>query len=439
MQLIVYTEQSSSRLEYIFSTLLRAIGISDFIVTTDQSSYTEHKGARLNYSSLSIYEGEVQIAPVNLLFEKDIKPQHIRFFLWKDLPAFFKTNGTDVPFDLFAASFYLLTRYEEYLPYSQDVYGRYAHENSIAFKNNFLQIPLVNLWLKEFVQILQRYFPTLSLQPSAFSFLPTYDIDIAWSYLNKGWQRNAGGFIRSIVNGQWSMIKERINVLSGKRPDPFDSYNWLNMLHAQTDLHPLYFFLVARQNKGYDKNILPSKAYYQHLIRKVAAKYKIGIHPSWQSGDDSSLITQEVTTLNTITGNSVNKSRQHYIRMKLPGTYCDLIAAGITEEYSMGYGSINGFRASYCLPYNCYNLEKEVMTPLIIYPFCYMDANSFYEQKYSLTQACKELEHYYEVTKNVNGLLITIWHNHFLGTDKMFTGWKEMYEDFINKHFLKSS
>jgi hypothetical protein len=96
----------------------------------------------------------------------------------------------------------------------------------------------------------------------------------------------------------------------------------------------------------------------------------------------------------------------------------------------MGYGSINGFRASYCLPYNWYDLKAETTTTLTIYPFCFMEANSYFEQKYTLEQSKEELEHYYKIVKQVNGLLITIFHNHTLGNKRDFKGWMEMYEEF---------
>jgi hypothetical protein len=127
----------------------------------------------------------------------------------------------------------------------------------------------------------------------------------------------------------------------------------------------------------------------------------------------------------------VNKSRQHYIRFNLPEGYQRLITAGITDDYSMGYGSINGFRASVASSFYWYDLEKEVQTALRIHPFCFMDANALYEQRQDTVTSLNELQHYHAVCKSVNGTLITIWHNNFLGTAKEFTGWKEMYEQFI--------
>jgi hypothetical protein len=429
--LLVYTQNLSPRVDYIFSTLLHALGVSNYNLTDDKTFFIKFEQEKFNYSLQRITQDEFWIQPVALLFEKEIKEQTIDFFEWNKTKAFFRIFESDFPFDIFAASFYLITRYEEYLPHQLDFYGRYAHENSIAFKENFLKLPLVNIWLQHFATEIIKKFPSLHLMPPAFRFLPTYDIDIAWSYLHKGWLRNVGGLMRSMMEGEWAAASERINVLFGNQEDPFDSYLYLDELHEGHKLNAIYFFLAASKNKDYDKNILPRKKALQKLIRQTASKYRVGIHPSWQSGDNPELLKPEIEILEKIIGSKVTQSRQHYVRMTLPHTYRQLIAAGITEDYSMGYGSINGFRASYCLPYKWYDLQKEEITNLTIFPFCYMDANSFFEQHYASEEALAEMKHYYTTVKEVNGLLITIWHNNFLGTDRMFKGWRDIYRTMI--------
>ena len=89
------------------------------------------------------------------------------------IQAFFKSEG-DYPFDIFSAVFYLLSRYEEYLPHKKDMYGRYAHENSLAFKEGFLNLPLINIWLEDFKNVLKKKFPSLiihNLHHSTFNLL----------------------------------------------------------------------------------------------------------------------------------------------------------------------------------------------------------------------------------------------------------------------------
>lgn len=376
----------------------------------------------INYSDTTI-DGSFHLPNHALLFEQDIHQQDTACFISDGCPAFFKTGG-DFPFDVLAASFFLISRYEEYLPHEKDEYGRYAHTASLAFKEQFLRLPLVNLWVQHFTKALKKKYPSFQPAFPSFRFLPTYDIDIAFSFRHKGWLRNAGGFLRS-------PSLNRLQVLVGSKADPFDSYDFLDELHRRNTLQPLYFFLVAERNGGYDKNILPHKEVMWKLVKRHARKYGIGLHPSWQSGDNRQLLQQEKELLGSMAEKEITRSRQHYIRLTLPVTYRQLITEGITEEHSMGYGSINGFRASVASPFYWYDLEKEETTSLRVYPFCFMDANAYYEEKLTPAKALEEMLHYLQVCREVNGTLITLWHNNFLGTDPAFAGWKEVYEQFI--------
>jgi hypothetical protein len=430
--MLIYTEKKTSRLQYITDFISNLLLHDKIQLTVDKEYFKSFIGAKINYSSYTIDNNEFRINPLPLLFETGIKPHSIDCFETGGNKAFYKTAG-DFPFDIFAASFYLLSRYEEYLPHQKDMYGRYAHENSIAFKNNFLHLPLINIWLGNFKKELHLKFRGLQFVKNEFLFIPTYDIDIAWSYNNKGFFRNTGGLLKDMFAGRWTKLTERSKVLSGKQKDPFDTYDWMDTLHESHNLKPYYFFPVAEKKSKYDKNISPYNFEYRDLIKKSSHKYKIGIHPSWQSGDDKTLTGTEKKLLGRITGETIENSRQHFIRFTLPETYRQLIRNEIKNEFSMGYGSINGFRASVASPFYWYDLEKEEITQLLVYPFCFMDANSFFEQKLTPKQALVEIKDYYNSIKSVNGTMITIWHNPFLGTDDLFAGWKEVYEEFISE------
>ncbi len=429
MTLLLYSPSHTARLQYTCNFIFKELLNIDFSLTSNVEEFKSHDGIKINYSSNIVTDNEFQISPDNLLFEENIAPQKIDCFEINSNKVFFKTDSPHFSFDIFAASFYLMTRYEEYLPHKKDMYGRYAHENSLAFKEGFLNIPLINLWVKDFVLAIQNRFPSftprwLSGHHSPFTFIPTYDVDIAYSYKHKGVARNIGGFLKS-------PSLERISVLSGIKNDPFDTYDWLNELHEKLGLKPIYFFLVATQNSLYDKNILPAKKAMWRLIKSHAEKYTIGLHPSWQSGDEKRLLKKEKEQLELMSEKVITSSRQHYIQFNLPKGYRNLLEAGFTDDYSMGYGSINGFRASVASSFNWFDLGKNEETGLRIHPFCYMEANSYYEQKLSAPSAYEELMHYYAACKQVNGTLITIWHNHMLGSDKLYKGWGEMYEQFL--------
>ncbi|CAN5711539.1 hypothetical protein BH11BAC3_BH11BAC3_23410 [soil metagenome] len=421
---LIFSTLATARLVYISNFLFDTLMGTTSSITTSHDAFNAHEGVKINYSQEE-FEGIFLTAACHkLLFETDIKPQQILPFEYMGNIAFFETADSDFPFDIFAASFYLISRYEEYFPYEEDMYGRYPHEDSVAYKLNFLQIPIINIWANYLAEIIQKKFPLFKPVTTSFSFLPTYDIDIAYSYKHKGFARNVGGAIKH-------PSFERFKVLLGLEKDPYDAYDWLDKLHEENQLEPIYFFLVAARNGVYDKNILPYKKAMKLLIKNHAEKYSVGIHPSWQSFKNGDVLMNEIGSLETISETTITASRHHYIHFKVPDTYRRLLQYNIINDYTMGYGSINGFRASVATPFYWFDIEKNETINLLVHPFCFMEANSYYEQKYTPQQAYDELSHYTDICKKVNGKLITIWHNNFLGFGKEFAQWKHIYSKFI--------
>jgi hypothetical protein len=429
--LLIYLQNISPRIDYLISFLSRFYncGINH---TGNVNEYIDYNGIKINYSLQPLIENEVWIKPNGFLLENTVYKFEIICKNHKEGFMVLFPSDDDFGFDIFSAIFYLITRYEEYLPHKKDMYGRYAHENSIAFKNNFLHLPLVNIWLAHLKKIIEIKTGKCIPEPK-FKFLPTYDIDIAWSYKNKGVLRNAGGFFKSLYRLKFKEVQERVSVLSGKKNDPHDTYKWMEQLHKQYGLKPIYFFHAGLKKSIYDKNISPNKLQMQQLIKTISVKNQVGLHPSWISGDEEDALLNEKKLLEKIIDKKIDFSRQHYIRLTLPETYRRLISAGIKEDYSMGYGSINGFRASIASSFYWYDLEKEEQTKLMLHPFCFMDANSFYEQKQNTEQTLAELTHYLDEVKKVKGTLITIWHHNFFGTDAVFSGWANVYKNFLSK------
>jgi hypothetical protein len=437
--MLLFSPHITSRLSYIVDFVSGELFDEPIQITTDIKAFAAATGPRINYSEQNIANCfSIRPAPsapegaTSLLFESGVRAIEIECFPFRDKRAFFATEG-DFPFDLFSAAFYLLTRYEEYLPHDKDEYGRYAHTNSLAWREGFLDQPLVNGWLQEFKTALSLYYPRLAFRYPVFKFIPTYDIDSAYAYLHKGWRRNVGGALKALTAGRWRHLKERIRVLRGQGQDPFDVYEWLDSLHLYCRMRPYYFILAAARRKGVDRNTSIREEGLQELVRYHAVGSRLGVHPSWQSGDREVLLKEEIGWMEKISGQQIIRSRQHYIRFTLPVSYRLLLQYGIGQDFSMGYGSINGFRASVASSFYWYDLEKEEKTGLRLFPFCFMDANAYYEQHYTAARAMTELMHYYHQIRKVNGLMVTIWHNSILGRDPEFAGWKEVYETFLRE------
>lgn len=433
--LLIYTSNITPRISYIVDFISRELFDVPVTLTSIRSDFENvaaGETCRLNYSDENFNTDCFIIRPVPLLFETTITVQYPEVMSFGNSKALYPVAG-DFDFDIFAASFYLLSRYEEYLPHTKDEYGRYAHLNSIAFRENFLQLPVINIWLDAFRLSLQKKFPLIVFRRCQFQCNITYDVDIAYSYRYKGFLRTVAGFLRSLVKGDITGMEDRWLVLRGKKQDPFDCFEWLDALHLYCRLKPYYFFLVAKKQVGYDRNISTDVKPFRDLIEYYSSKYEVGLHPSWQSGDNPQLLREELEWLEVVADKPVKASRQHYIRFNTPDTFRLLINAGITDDFSMGYGTINGFRASVCSAYYWYDLGREEATKLVMHPYCFMDANSFFEQKQNPEQTYKELIQYYELVKKLNGTITLIWHNHMIGSVPEFKGWPEMFELFMRE------
>lgn len=431
---LIYVNKTSSRLQYIAAFLFKELLKVPYAITTHADSFEKFDEVKINYSAEKIPGDELRIPNTGLLYEDDIHKQEITLFEVDGYKAFFKSpeaGSNDYPFDIFSAAFYLVTRYEEYLPHEKDKYGRYHHTNSLAYKENFLHLPLINFWVLQLAEVLKKQNKKMDPEPDEFEFRPTYDVDIAYSYLHKGGYRNSGGFARSLFTFKIGEVMERIQVLAGNRKDPFDNFEWLDQLHATYKLDPAYFFLVAKKNGPYDRNIDPENEGMRTLIKAAAEKYSVGLHPSWQSGDDADILKDEKETLESTSERKINKSRQHYIRFSLPVNYRTLMDIGITDEYSMGYPGSNGFRASVADSFFWFDLEKNEQSTLRLHPFCYMDSTSIFNERLSPDDAFDQMLHYYNTCKQVKGIFISILHNHLLGPDRK--EWREVYEKFLKE------
>lgn len=429
--LLFYTPQLTNRLRYIAETLLHDILGLELRFCNNADEYRTANAAKINYSSQPMASHEFRIQPVQLLFEKDVKPQTVPVQQGEHYLTLYPVESGDSTFDVLAAAFYLISRYEEYLPHTKDAYGRFSHTGSIAFRHHFLRQPLVNIWALHLQEQLQAKFPALTFPSKTFKLTVSYDIDMAYSYRYKGFWRNLAGFSRSVLGLSFGDISERARVLWGQSPDPFDVYDWLECVHHAFHIQPYYFFLLAAKRSRYDKNIHPAHSAMRQLLKRLSAHGRVGIHPSWQSGDQPALLKEEIQCLQLRLQQNITHSRQHYIRFSLPDTYRLLLQEGITEEFSMGYGTINGFRASVAHSFNWYDLVNDHATALRIHPFCFMDANSFYEQHYTATQAAEELRFYSQQVQALKGEMICVCHNHLLGSGALFKGWNTAYENFL--------
>ncbi len=427
-QLTIYSEHHEApRLQYSLEVLFGGVLACAFKLTGDSGVYLAAEGPRINYSRRRLCQEELFIPAGPLLRDSSIDSGRLpkAVSVVSGLPAFFfmEVPDADLPFDLFALVFFLVSRYEEYLPFSADVHGRFPAAAGSAYRYGFLERPLVDEWGRQLSKLIKSRFPDWECPPKAYDFQPTYDIDIAWAYRHRNLLRTLLALVRNFPKD----TGQRLSVLLGKQKDPYlDAIHWLEDLHAQQPADPVFFFLLAAYGR-FDRGIHYRRRALQLLIRDLAGRYRTGIHPSYRCSKDYRLLSVEIRRLATLLQEPVIRSRQHYLRLRFPDTFRALLQHGIKTDFTMGFADAIGFRASIARPFPWYDLRKEKTTALRIWPFQLMDVTLKNYLQLSPAEAIAAALPLIMRTQRAGGIFTTLWHNSSLAEEREWAGWREVY------------
>ena len=371
--------------------------------------------------------GSLKISPASILFEKGIRIQEVRVTEWQSLPVFFQNgDDSDLPFDIFAASFYLVTRYEEYLKFEPDKHGRFCAGQSLAFKNGFLGLPVINLWAKELAKLLVRKYQKLSFKANEFKALTTIDIDEPFAFRGRTLIGNISGFLQDIATGKGNAEK-RLGCLTGNEKDPYEVFDYLIDNIGRNNAETRFFFPVGGRS-DYENNPSWKNEEYRKLIKGIGSNFKIGLHPSFKASTDFQTVSAELKRLKSILESTVTRSRFHFLKIVMPGSYRNISAAGIIEDYSMGYPDEQGFRAGIASPVTFYDVIEDKLTNLRIYPFQVMDVTLARYKRLQPEAAREIIRNMINETRKAGGLFVSIWHNTTLLDTPEGREWRKVFE-----------
>lgn len=428
--ILVYTHKITPRLKYIFKHIFTRILQIDVDFTTKIEEFVAHSGLKMSYTKTAL-GNEFFVKCADLLFEQGVNDIEIIVKKWDEVPCFFKTSSkASIPFDIFSASFYLISRYEEYLPQVRDKHERFSAKESLAFKNGFLEKPVIDILAFKLLKALQEKFPEYKYKSRKYKFISTIDIDNAFAYKHKSFIRTIGGFFNDLFTFKILQVFRRFLVFLNIKKDPFDTFKEIIEIQNKYHIKTIFFFLVGNYTT-FDTNNSVSNRKFRLLIKDMVDYAFVGLHPSYFTMKNSLLLKKEKKRLEEITNSPIKYSRQHYLRLNLPETYQNLIDLEIAEDYSMGYADAVGFRASTCTPFYFYDLDFEIQTPLKVYPFAIMDTTLNDYLGLSAKQSLGKIRELKDEVKAINGTFILLFHNETLSDYLRWKGWKRLYESAI--------
>lgn len=434
-KILVYCSSTSPRLKYITDLILGDLLGLEVTITNDQEEFINSQEAKICYNNRHLSpDNECMIVPYGLLNERGLNNHLVNVIDFADTKGLFPvySSGSSLTFDIFSAAFYMVSRYEEYLPFIRDQHGRFPASSTLASQKGFLQKPVVNIWAKELGKILQELFPSLEVKSHTYKFVPTIDIDAAWAFRHKGFYRTIGGFLKDLQSLDMESFTRRYKSLFNLEADPFDSYEVMHKLHRKYAVRPLFFVLFSDYDE-FDKNTPINNMAFHKLIKSMADEGEVGIHPSYASNRNENRLQQEIAALSDVVHAEIYSSRQHFIKLSFPDTYRNLIANDIVHDYTMGFASDTGFRAGICTSFNWYDIEMERITNLEVHPFAVMDGTLRDYLMIEAEGAMTRVSPLIKSVKEVGGTFISLFHNESLSEWRRWKGWVEVYEEILKE------
>lgn len=426
--LLVYTHKITPRLTYVFNQLCTSILGVEVCFTTKIEDFIAHDSLKLSYTKQQL-SNEFFIKSNDLLFEQGLNDVEINIQPWLNTKCFF-FNGekSNMPFDIFAASFYLLSRYEEYLPHVKDNYGRFLATESIAYKENFLHQPVVDIWTYKFKEALQIQFPNYNFPKRSYRVKPLIDVPTPYHFKLKGVMRSFGGTFKDVFKFDFKSVYDRIMVLFGFKHDPYDTFKYIINKQKKSKCKFVFFFLIG-DFSTYDKSVNPNKRKFISLIKHVADYCEVGLKTSFFALDNFSILKKEKLKMEDILNTDLKTARQSHSKLNLPESYRNLIELEILLDYTMGYVNQIGFRAGTCTPFFFYDLDYEIQTPLKIHSYNVMDYallknHSLLDKKQTLNSILNEV-------KSVNGEFVPVFHNYTFSDVPRWKGFKELFNNIL--------
>lgn len=253
----------------------------------------------------------------------------------------------------------------------------------------------------------------------------THDVD---TIAGKHWYDTLKDDIKALMKGSvlsfFELIEHCVQYLSGH--NPADTFGFLQKTGARYGVPSTYFFMSHKRHAEFDVNEYTLTAPKTGALLASLKKngHEVGLHGSYNSYDDRSLMNEEVRTIaGTLAPQTEIGIRQHFLRQKNPDTWQAQAAARVLYDSSIGYADHEGFRAGICHPFQLYDLEKNEALPVWEIPLIWMEGTLINYRKKSEEEVMSSFRKYMDIIAEYNGIFTVLWHNATLS----HRVWRKMY------------
>ncbi|MCC7117869.1 MAG: polysaccharide deacetylase family protein [Anaerolineales bacterium] len=334
--------------------------------------------------------------------------------------------------DIVAATFFMLSRWEETRSLTQaDGHARFPASASVAYRQGFLDVPIVDLYATIFKEWLSVLAPTQTFEKNEFSVNLTHDID---------WVRRFSGglhFLRVIAaelikkkSGLAALRQIRNLYIQITRPADDDFFRAIYDLAEWSEACGMKsrFYFMAAERSRFQQGYNPALAVLKNCMLALKDRgHEIGIHPGYSSFANVEKLTGEKEALQNAIHQPVLGGRQHYLRFRAPDTWRDWEAAGLKYDSTMGYADQEGFRCGTAYPYQPFDVEQDRALDILEIPLIVMDTTLKVYRNLTPAQAKARILELAKTCQTFGGQFTLLWHNTSLVDD--WQEWGQVYRE----------
>lgn len=428
--LLIHTQKVTPRISYIFKHIcLRILGI-DVTFTSAIEEFIVHHGPKLSYGKKQM-GNELFFQSHGLLEQQGIEDIDVTVKKWNNTYGFFSVSNTSsLPYDIFAASFYMISRYEEYLPHVKDEVGRFMASESLAYKEGFIQQPIVDIWAYLFKEKLLEAFPDMIFPEKKIIIHPVIEAAQTYAYKQKGFFRTVVGYVNSFFRGKFRSILTRTQVIIGFKRDPLDTFKWMVNKATRSNFDLTVFFMLGNA-LSFNESMNTHREKFKMLIKYVSDYKEVGLIFSFNSLSNYELLKSEKRRIQEITNRTLVSSMNSEFLVNLPDIYRHLVELEVKRDFTMVFRDTIGFRAGTCTPFLFYDLDYEIKTPLVIHPSV-MTTLAF-QKKYT-SDIEKTVSNMLNAIDEVNGTFTMIFSNKDFSVTESNKVWRSIFSEKLQEY-----
>ncbi|HEY0704013.1 MAG TPA: polysaccharide deacetylase family protein [Candidatus Acidoferrales bacterium] len=329
--------------------------------------------------------------------------------------------------DLPTAAFLTLSRFEETLQGRRDPHGRFSVFSTIAWREGFLDRPIVDEWGMAFEQALSRLLPNWKPATRRLRVNLSHDVDnIGIPFRPRS---SAGHALRR--GKPLAALRDLAAQCRVAEPAYFRLLNKMISFASKRGLRPMVNW-KAPESSLYDTGYDVRDSRVGAVISAFRARgFEMGIHPSYGSFASRAKLAGEVAFLQDFFEEKALGGRQHYLRWT-PALWEQWDDLGLAYDSSVGFADGVGFRAGTCYPYHPWLASQNRQAKLLEIPLIVMDSALKGYMKLAAHEALTCARELLERCRAVGGVFSLLWHNTTLMDSKYTGGYLQLLNDMAN-------